>query len=326
MKKRGFTLIELLAVIVVLAIIALIAVPMVLNTIEKSKEGAAKASGYNYVEALENAVAINMIKGITLDGTYTLTTNGIQKIGEEEIIVPIKGDRPISGGMIVIDQGIVKTANFSINGYNLVYENDKMNISNSNSDNENTSMYKEYSLGTPVTLVDNTTWTVIETSDANTERVKLISNLYISPNVDGKTGTNMFVNKNYTMKFDNNGSAVWEDSSLKQYLDGTVKTTIANSLGITTDDFDITILKENELINLGCSITKNGDSVSAISCPEDNEWFDNIISSESWTGVSHGDMIRVFIINNDYFTASSPNDEELCGLRPIITISKNLIK
>ena len=40
--KKGFTLIELLAVIVILAIIALIAMPLVLNTIEKAREGAAK--------------------------------------------------------------------------------------------------------------------------------------------------------------------------------------------------------------------------------------------------------------------------------------------
>ena len=44
MKRKGFTLIELLAVIVVLAIIAVIATPMVLNTIEESRQGAAMAS------------------------------------------------------------------------------------------------------------------------------------------------------------------------------------------------------------------------------------------------------------------------------------------
>lgn len=42
MKNRGFTLLELLAVIVILAIIALIATPLILNVIEKSKEGAFK--------------------------------------------------------------------------------------------------------------------------------------------------------------------------------------------------------------------------------------------------------------------------------------------
>ncbi len=38
MKKKGFTLIELLAVIVILAVVALISMPLVLNTIDKSKK------------------------------------------------------------------------------------------------------------------------------------------------------------------------------------------------------------------------------------------------------------------------------------------------
>ena len=56
-NKKGFTLIELLAVIVVLAIIALIATPIVMNTIKKSKKGAAERSADSYVKQVEVAVA-----------------------------------------------------------------------------------------------------------------------------------------------------------------------------------------------------------------------------------------------------------------------------
>ena len=52
-NKKGFTLIELLAVIVVLAIIALIATPIVMNTIEKSKKGAAIESANNLIKSAE---------------------------------------------------------------------------------------------------------------------------------------------------------------------------------------------------------------------------------------------------------------------------------
>ena len=52
-NKKCFTLIELLAVIVVLAIIALIATPIVMNTIKKSKKGAAERSVDSYVKQLE---------------------------------------------------------------------------------------------------------------------------------------------------------------------------------------------------------------------------------------------------------------------------------
>lgn len=55
MNKKGFTLIELLAVIVVLAIIALIATPIVMNTINTAKEGAAARSVEGYMKAKESA-------------------------------------------------------------------------------------------------------------------------------------------------------------------------------------------------------------------------------------------------------------------------------
>ena len=50
-NQKGFTLIELLAVIVILAIIALIATPIVLNIIEKAKEGAARSSAFGTIDA-----------------------------------------------------------------------------------------------------------------------------------------------------------------------------------------------------------------------------------------------------------------------------------
>ena len=53
MKRKGFTLIELLAVIVILAIIAVIATPMVLNTIDDARKGAAKSSAYSYIEEVK---------------------------------------------------------------------------------------------------------------------------------------------------------------------------------------------------------------------------------------------------------------------------------
>ena len=61
MTNKGFTFIELLAVIVVLAVIALIAVPLVLNTIEKAKEGAAVASAYAYAEEVERYIILSQM-------------------------------------------------------------------------------------------------------------------------------------------------------------------------------------------------------------------------------------------------------------------------
>ena len=63
MKKKGFTLIELLAVIVILAVIALIATPAVLNIIEDSRKSAAEASVRNITNAAKTHYMLKMMKG-----------------------------------------------------------------------------------------------------------------------------------------------------------------------------------------------------------------------------------------------------------------------
>lgn len=116
--KKGFTLIELLAVIVILAIIALIATPLMLNVIEKSRQGAALATAYNYMDAVEKQIAINDIKGENqiYDGTY----NSIDDL-KNTYKVLVKGKYP-SSGEIIIEKNKVKSANFVINNYEVECE------------------------------------------------------------------------------------------------------------------------------------------------------------------------------------------------------------
>ena len=126
MKRKGFTLIELLAVIVILAIIALISVPMILNVVEKSKEGSAKVSAENYLDAVEKYIAIEEIENKEIK----IEKNKIYKVEEEtnyEIegevdntlylnnVVKIKGEYPVDG-YIKIEEKITY-AEFTINNY-----------------------------------------------------------------------------------------------------------------------------------------------------------------------------------------------------------------
>lgn len=97
--KKGFTLVELLAVIVILSVISLIAVPLILDTVEKSKKSALKESAnallreadYYYMQYGVNENVrfdiidneINKIDGNTLlfkgkikDATVLINTNG----------------------------------------------------------------------------------------------------------------------------------------------------------------------------------------------------------------------------------------------------------
>ena len=108
MKKKGFTLIELLAVIVILAIIALIATPTILSVIEKARKGATEQSALGYIDAIEKQVAINQVKGENLitDGTHDVPVSD----------VTVKGETPTKG-WVTIEKGIVTNYSFVIGKY-----------------------------------------------------------------------------------------------------------------------------------------------------------------------------------------------------------------
>ena len=106
MKKKGFTLIELLAVIVILAVIALISMPLVLNTIDKAKKGAAIESANGVISAAENKYMSSMITG-DKDTRFDFPS---------DTKLSIKGTRPTSGTVVVDKSGNI-SATLEINGY-----------------------------------------------------------------------------------------------------------------------------------------------------------------------------------------------------------------
>ena len=107
-SNKGFTLIELLAVIVILAIIALIATPTILGVIEKARKGASEQSALGYIDAVEKQVAINQVKNENLinDGTYNVPMTGIT----------VKGEAPTKG-WLKIEKGMVTNYSFVIGKY-----------------------------------------------------------------------------------------------------------------------------------------------------------------------------------------------------------------
>ena len=134
MKRKGFTLIELLAVIVVLAIIALIATPIVMNTIKRSKKGAAERSADSYVKQVEVAVATERLnKNEVLDGEYQITNDGnlcrdksASCSDDKKIKIEMNGTKP-SSGKIKITNGSVdqSLSNMTIGDYNVSYNSTK---------------------------------------------------------------------------------------------------------------------------------------------------------------------------------------------------------
>ena len=129
MKRKGFTLIELLAVIVILAIIAVIATPLVLNTIEIARKGAAKSSGYSYIEAVEQYLAISKLD-LNKTQLDEETNYDVDVLND---LIFLKGDKPTSG-YVSIGKNFVSEANLCISGYNITYEDENI-IVNSKCDN-----------------------------------------------------------------------------------------------------------------------------------------------------------------------------------------------
>ena len=117
-NTKGFTLIELLAVIVILAIIALIATPIVLNLINKAREGAAKDSTYglkksaqlyyqtklidNPETGLESNVTISFNSADSSEDTYytNYATDGFQ----------VDGTKPSAGTITITTTGDISAS------------------------------------------------------------------------------------------------------------------------------------------------------------------------------------------------------------------------
>ncbi len=136
MKKntKGFTLIELLAVIVILAVIALIATPIILNLIEKARQGAAESSAYAYIEAAEKAAVVKMMNEpntkINGDCTASKGADGKAKLacdGAVELELDVKGDIA-TGGTVTFDTttgSITDAEGLVIGNYTVAYADGK---------------------------------------------------------------------------------------------------------------------------------------------------------------------------------------------------------
>ena len=134
MKRKGFTLIELLAVIVVLAIIALIATPIVMNTIKRSKKGAAERTADNYIKQVETAVAEERLsKNEVLEGEYQITSDGnlcrdksASCSDEEKIKIEMSGTKPTSGKIKITNGGVDQSSSsMAIGDYTVSYNSAK---------------------------------------------------------------------------------------------------------------------------------------------------------------------------------------------------------
>ena len=282
MKKKGFTLIELLAVIVILAIIALIATPLVLNTIDKAKKGAAKASALEYMNAVELYIVSSMVDTtkpqLKAGVEYQLSSKKyeVAAVADPNTVyindlIEMKGDKPESGYLIVNNQGTVEEMEMVMNEYPVVCSNSKCEVTGDKEEN-NKEEEKTYSTGDVVQLTvgsdTSTKWYVLNVNN-NDNTVKLLSKEYLMNN-NGSSFT-----KHHLYQSDEAYDAAGDDKSSLTYDNSRVKTLVDNygtTLNLGSNLKSIGLISIEDLQNIGCNVAEN-------TCANIDSW----IYDKGWT-------------------------------------------
>ena len=121
-KRNAFTLIELLAIIVILAIIAVITVPIILNIIDNSSEGAAKDSAYGYKDAVNKYYLTKSVADSSQQ-----SPSGVKYISEiKSDGLTISGQEPTEG-WVKLDKGQVISYSLKFGDYVVTYDESTQN-------------------------------------------------------------------------------------------------------------------------------------------------------------------------------------------------------
>ena len=334
MKRKGFTLIELLAVIVVLAIIALIATPIVMNTIEKSKKGAAERSADNYIDAVETTVATKRLEGDILEGTYTINDKGnLEGNGlTEPLVIEMKGNKPTSGTITIKDGQVTIDSTMTIGDYDFVYNEDNKKYEATKKTTSSVEMLCKavttattgnvptgsFNYGDEYTceLGDNAskTFYVLET---NGDKVSLIMNANIDSN--GKAITSSDATDKGLVAWSEDGSSHKDEDATKQAV--TAKAYLSSSTASWTK------LKQSQI---SLPTREQIDKISNNNLPT---WLYNYLIGTSNPVSISGYWLatpseRMENYADDVFQAGfvgncQVDDSYTIGIRPVVTISKS---
>ena len=345
MKRKGFTLIELLAVIVILAIIALIATPTILGVIEKARKGAAEQSALGYIDAVEKQVAINQVKDENLinDGTYNVPMTGIT----------VKGEAPTKG-WLKIEKGMVTNYSFVIGKYVVTKGSETVKGDEpAKSDEEVTKTYPVYSNGTAAYYNPETNSKCNQSEAVSTTGTKTGCMKWYTFNDEGENAStvNMILDHNTTAKVVYNSTNV--NTEPKEVI-----TALTSDTSTWNNNLNVRLITADEVakitgnMNFNCLTSVSDDwfyldsnSHTQVATSQNKSkyaWlFDytnncisygcNIEDSSSygyWTGTSvfNSDSRVWYIVRNGYMNYLDAKHDDNRGIRPVITISKDIIQ
>ena len=131
--KKGFTLVEIVAVIVIVGTIILLVTPLVIGTVNKSKDNAKIQSARSYIKAVKASISnIELGDKQIVDGTYNIMENGGICLGtlidgycdSDVLNVLADGDKPVYGKLTLIKGNIEQLS--------LIFKDDKTVVQDNN--------------------------------------------------------------------------------------------------------------------------------------------------------------------------------------------------
>ena len=340
MNKKGFTLIELLAVIVILAIIALIATPTILGVIEKARKESAEASALGYIDAVEKQIMINEVD--TSSKSIKDRVYSIQEL--KDLGVTVKGTEP-SNGTIEIKNGEVKDYVLGIDKY-VVEKGKATKVTNINKYENGYSVYYNPTTGEKCTESE-----AVSTTGTKSGCMKWYA---FNDNKNSST-VNLLLDHNTTAKvaWNSSGSNETEMKEVKEALENDTnnwkvpaRLITANEIAKITNHPTFDSNKTGQ--TLYCLATNKQDSTSMPYCNKEtnismNWLFDYTYCKEGsndwgcshndtstygyWTSTSYtGSSSNAWYVDRDGGLDNRPVSITSRGVRPVITISKDIIK
>ena len=139
-NNKGFTLIELLGAIVILGILATIAITGTIKYLKSSREKSYYMMSQSVYEAAENCIIDNKCKI-----GNTVTTNKLIEMGYiEELKNPISKNNDCKGSVEIYSDGDTETNGFKKYQYVVTLKCDGINITNTNTDNDNNLTWPDF--------------------------------------------------------------------------------------------------------------------------------------------------------------------------------------
>ena len=341
MNKKGFTLIELLAVIVILAIIAVIATPTILGVIEKARKESAESSALGYIDAVEKQIMINEVD--TSSKSIKDRVYSIQEL--KDLGVTVKGTEP-SNGTIEIKNGEVKDYVLGIDKY-VVEKGKATKVTNINKYENGTAVYYNPTTGEKCTESE-----AVSTTGTKSGCMKW----YTFNDSEGSGAVNLILDHNTTAKvaWNSSGSNETGMKEVKEALENDTNNWKVPARLITANEIaKITNHPTFDSSKTGqswyCLATNKQDSTSSPWCNKEtnismNWLFDYTYCKEvsnDW-GCSHNDTSTYGYWTSTPYTGSSSDawfvsrlgylingitvSGTAHGVRPVITVSKDIIK